>query len=176
MGYQFEQRITGFKKYSLPMRQFPRTGAFLLSLSATLFGAFALELLTSHTPVSVDLHAAQQASDHLSELKHLIESEIGQPYAKESSQCRLIGFGSKPCGGPRTYLIYSRMKTDESRLEQLVTEYNRLERRHNIEQKMFSDCMLARKPKIEIRNGVCIAVDELKEKWELWRQQKWNAR
>jgi hypothetical protein len=54
----------------------------------------------------------------------------------------------------------------------LVTDYNQVQRKFNIERKTMSDCMLARKPKIESNNGVCTAVDEVKQKWEKWRQQK----
>jgi hypothetical protein len=59
---------------------------------------------------------ASQPSDteRLEELRRMIEQEIGIPYANEPTQCKLIPFGSKPCGGPWGYLVYSTLKTDES--------------------------------------------------------------
>lgn len=113
----------------------------------------------------------QSDSERLEELKRLIDNEIGVPHADDPSQCRLIAFGSKPCGGPWTYLVYS-AKTNESRLEQLVGEYNQVQKRINIERKLLSNCAIARKPKVEYVDGVCTGVDELKRKWEEWRRNK----
>ena len=103
-----------------------------------------------------------QYSEALSRLKRQADLEIGVPYAKEPKQCRLVGFGSKPCGGPWTYLIYSTAITDESRLKRLVAEYNQVDRLRNEEQQWLSTCDVTPAPKIEIRNGICNAVDQLK--------------
>ena len=40
-----------------------------------------------------------------------------------STQCRFIGIGSKPCGGPEEYLIYSNA-VDTVELFSLVSKYN----------------------------------------------------
>lgn len=96
-------------------------------------------------------------SERLGELRHMIEQEIGAPQANEPSQCKLIGFGSKPCGGPGSYLVYSTAKTDESRLKQLVSEFNQLQKRINEERRLFSDCAITPKPKVEFVDGVCTA-------------------
>ncbi|HEX2473134.1 MAG TPA: hypothetical protein VHK01_00225, partial [Lacipirellulaceae bacterium] len=49
----------------------------------------------------VGVAAQSQPSDteRLEELRRMIELEIGIPYADEPTQCKLIPFGSKPCGG-----------------------------------------------------------------------------
>jgi hypothetical protein len=105
-----------------------------------------------------ELFAYQQsASERLGELRRMIEQEIGAPHANEPSQCKLIGFGSKPCGGPWSYLIYSTAKTDESRLKQLVSEFNQLQKRINEERKFVSDCAITPEPKVEFVDGVCTA-------------------
>ena len=102
------------------------------------------------------LNAAQQNdSERLKELGRIIEQEIGTPAANEPSQCKLIAFGSKPCGGPARYLVYSTAKTNETRLKQLVDEFNQLAKRINEERKIFSDCMFVSEPKVELIDGVC---------------------
>ena len=130
---------------------------FVFALSA------ALAAFDACRPVSSDrggfnLDAAQpNNSERLKELRSLIDKEIGTPSANELSQCKLIAFGSKPCGGPSSYLVYSAPKTDESRLNQLVNEFNQLQNRINEEQKLFSDCTITPKPQVELVDGVCTA-------------------
>lgn len=87
----------------------------------------------------------------------MIEQEIGIPYANEPSQCKLIPFGSKPCGGPWGYLVYSTLKTDESRLKQLVSDFNQLQKKINEAGKILSDCALAPQPKLEFADRLCAA-------------------
>ena len=102
------------------------------------------------------LNAAQQNdSERLKELGRIIEQEIGTPAANEPSQCKLIAFGSKPCGGPARYLVYSTAKTNETRLKQLVDEFNQLAKKINEERKILSDCMFVSEPKVELVDGVC---------------------
>jgi hypothetical protein len=103
--------------------------------------------------------AGSQQSDaqRLKELRRLIEQEIGVPYADEPSQCKLIPFGSKPCGGPWSYLVYSTLKTDETRLKQLVREFNQQQKKMNEESKIMSDCAVAPQPKVEFSGRLCSA-------------------
>ncbi|MFN2391720.1 MAG: hypothetical protein ABR566_07105 [Pyrinomonadaceae bacterium] len=91
----------------------------------------------------------------LKKLKKEIDREIGKPRARRLTQCRVIAFGAKPCGGPRTYLVYSNLKTNEPKLKRLVSEYNRLEEKLNKEGNLISDCMFVEEPKITVLNGMC---------------------
>ena len=118
--------------------------------------AFDVWNLLSLTVNTTRLNAAQQNdSERLKELGRIIEQEIDTPAANEPSQCKLIAFGSKPCGGPARYLVYSTAKTNETRLKQLVEEFNQLAKKINEERKIFSDCMFVSEPKVELVDGVC---------------------
>jgi hypothetical protein len=129
--------------------------AFLLILSAGLASFGAWGLLSSRLNDS-NLAAAQQYdSERLEELRSLIEKEIGTPSANGPSQCKLIAFGSKPCGGPARYLVYSTVKTNEVRLKQLVSEFNQLAKKVNEERKILSDCRFVTEPRVEFVGGVC---------------------
>lgn len=118
--------------------------------------AFDVWNLLSPSVSTTRLNAAQQNdSERLKELGRIIEQEIGTPAANEPSQCKLIAFGSKPCGGPARYLVYSTAKTNETRLKQLVDEFNQLAKKINEERKILSDCMFVSEPKVELVDGVC---------------------
>jgi hypothetical protein len=106
----------------------------------------------------VSLDAPPTDYERVQELHTLIDKEIGVPTATEATQCKLIAFGSKPCGGPSSYLVYSTAKTDEVRLKQLVAEFNQVSKKINQIRKVLSDCMYVTEPKIEFAGGVCTAV------------------
>lgn len=126
---------------------------FALSVGVTTFGISGL--LSSILCGSKAIAAAQSHSERLQELRMLIEKEIGTPTASDATQCELIPFGAKPCGGPAKYLVYSPARTDEVRLKQLVNAFNQLSKKINQEKKILSDCMYVTEPKIEFSRGVC---------------------
>jgi hypothetical protein len=133
--------------------------AYVFSLVIALVLDLAILLTWGVLPstlIGSNPHAAEQSdSDRFQELLALIEKEIGTPTATEATQCKLIPFGAKPCGGPARYLVYSTARTDEARLKQLVNEFNQLSKKINQENKLLSDCMYVTEPKIEFARGVC---------------------
>ena len=60
------------------------------------------------------------------EIKSMAEESI----CSESYFCDYIGFGSKPCGGPWEYLVYSNSIDTKSFLSK-VKKYNDLEKKYN---------------------------------------------
>lgn len=145
------------------------TLVFVLLAVPTTFGVLARNYLNVE---SYELHASQQFnSERLKELRRLIDSEIGVPHANDLSQCRLLEIGAS-CPHRQKFLAYSTAKTSESKLKQLVGQYNQVEKQRSLELKLWCPWMTARKPKLEFTDGVCIAVDELKQKWEEWRRNK----
>jgi hypothetical protein len=105
------------------------------------------------------VHSASQQSnrERLRELKRAIDEEIGEPRADSVAQCKYIGFGAKPCGGPWMYLVYSTARTDESKLHRLVREFNALQKKINEEEQLGSDCSVPPEPELVLENGVCAA-------------------
>jgi hypothetical protein len=137
------------------MRRIVYISTFLILLSAGL-ATFGPQNVLPFRINGYRLDAAQQSdSERLEDLHGMIKKEIGTPSANEPSQCNLIGFGSKPCGGPSSYLVYSTAKTNDSRLKQLVSEFNQLAKKINEERGLFSDCAVTPKPKVEFVDGVC---------------------
>jgi hypothetical protein len=73
-----------------------------------------------------------------------------------NSQCRYTGLGSKPCGGPWSYLVYS-TSVDTSKLLIKVSEYNASEDRYNRKWGIYSTCDVTPSPdSIRCLNGICV--------------------
>ena len=73
-----------------------------------------------------------------------------------NSQCRFTGLGSKPCGGPREFIVYS-TSLDTVKLFQMIAQYNQDEDAYNRKWGLVSDCSLPPLPdSIACVNGVCV--------------------
>lgn len=135
------------------MRRMAPVSSFLLAAGLASFVASDLPPLRINGSA---VAASQQSDDkRLQQLHVLIEKEIGTPRANAPSQCKLIAFGAKACGGPEKYLVYSTVKTNEARLKQLVNEFNQLEQKINEERRIFSDCEFVTAPMVEFVGGMC---------------------
>lgn len=98
------------------------------------------------------------ASD-LAKLEAEIMELIGEAAATEAGFCQTIAFGSKPCGGPWRYLVYSTQSTDSTLLRSKVERYNRLQAERNRELGLVSDCALVVRPETDLVDGRCGAVE-----------------
>jgi hypothetical protein len=93
--------------------------------------------------------------DDLAELTSLqeeIELLVNSGVCSENSDCNYIAFGSKACGGPKTYLVFSTSINVEL-LQQKVETYNALENSFNKKWGIISDCSVPTPPE----NVTCIA-------------------
>ncbi len=79
---------------------------------------------TAHSLTNNSITNQQSNRADLNKLKKEIDREIGKPRAKRLTQCKVIAFGAKACGGPTTYLVYSSLQTKENKLRRLVGQYN----------------------------------------------------
>lgn len=61
----------------------------------------------------------------------------------DSAECLSIGIGSKPCGGPWRYLVYSTATVDSEKLKSAVADLNGYEAGYNQQEGLSSDCSLA---------------------------------
>lgn len=87
-----------------------------------------------------------------------IEDLAANSICNEEFECRSIAFGTKPCGGPWTYLVYS-TSIDTLELVSRVNDYNELEMTYNINCGAVSDCSLVNPPiELVCENNQCIAV------------------
>ncbi len=91
-------------------------------------------------------------------LQEEIEQLIAPGICNENANCDFIAFGSKPCGGPWSYLVYS-TTINIDLLKEKVDTYNKNETAYNIKWSIVSDCMASVPPtSVQCINGECIAI------------------
>lgn len=94
----------------------------------------------------------------LTTLQEEIELMVDSSVCSENSNCDYIAFGSKACGGPKTYLVYSTSINVEL-LQQKVAAYNTLENAFNQKWGVVSDCYyVTPPPEVRCIDGKCTAV------------------
>ncbi|ALJ05492.1 hypothetical protein APS56_10340 [Pseudalgibacter alginicilyticus] len=100
----------------------------------------------------------EEERKELSNLKTNIETLANASICDETTECKYIALGSKPCGGPWSYLIYSTsINVDE--LENLVKDYNKKEAAFNTKWGVFSDCAFVLPPsKVNCENNSCLPI------------------
>lgn len=96
-------------------------------------------------------------SKELQALKAEIEALANTSICNENTTCKFIAFGSKPCGGPWSYIVYS-TSIDTQKLEDLVQKYNQVETDFNNKWGIASDCAIVNPPtSVKCENNTCVA-------------------
>jgi hypothetical protein len=80
---------------------------------------------------------------------------IGAASADDNSQCRVTGFGHKPCGGPAQYVAYSTKDGNEAAILRKIAAYNAAAEAENMRLGLMSDCAVVPKPVVELSGGQC---------------------
>ena len=94
--------------------------------------------------------------ERLEEMEQEILDYVGNPVCEEESDCRYIGVGAKPCGGPWYYLVYSMGSVDSVGLADMVSVYNDYNDRLNREHGWNSDCSVPNEPELVCREERCV--------------------
>jgi len=104
-------------------------------------------------------NAQEISAKHLEKQLAEIRSIINADTCSESGECRILAYGSKACGGPQGYLLFS-SNLDVEALTRMVEDYNKAEDDYNKKYNVISDCMLALPPnKLACENGKCVQVE-----------------
>jgi hypothetical protein len=94
----------------------------------------------------------------LNDLKQAIELLIAEGNCTENESCDFIAFGSKACGGPKSYLVFN-TSIDVELLHEKVSTYNEMEAEYNLKWGIISDCMFLLPPtNVECVDGQCKAI------------------
>ncbi len=96
-------------------------------------------------------------SAQLAALKADIDSMIAKPLCEVDSDCQFMAFGAKPCGGPRSYLYYSKKTLDENAFKSKVGDYYELDKKNNAATGTISTCDF-----IEPLTPRCVAIGSSK--------------
>jgi len=65
---------------------------------------------------------------------------------EQDNQCKVIGVGARPCGGPDQYLLYSTLHTDEKMLSYTNDRYQKLKKQQNEKLGLMSTCQMLMPP------------------------------
>ncbi len=94
----------------------------------------------------------------LNQQKNEIEQLAKSIPCNEVTICHYVAFGSKPCGGPWTYLGYN-TEIDEALLLNKVASYNANEAFYNSKWNIESDCAVVNPPiVVTCIDGVCTPI------------------
>ena len=119
----------------------------------------AVSLLACGDSDSVVGNRRTKARDRalLAEMEREIDALVGDAAGASIADCRYAGVGSKPCGGPWEFVIYSTSSTDSTALAERLTEYNAFEAEMNKRYGYISNCSLPNLPVLAYRDGRCVA-------------------
>jgi hypothetical protein len=88
-----------------------------------------------------------------------IQTKIAQhQVCQNDSNCKSVEYGSRACGGPEEYLIYSELtlsNAEKTELLSLTGEYNTNSEAFNIENNVASICSIVMKPNLVCQNQLC---------------------
>jgi len=88
-----------------------------------------------------------------------IQELLNESNCSDSSQCSYIAYGTKACGGPQGYLVFS-SEIDTEKLKGLVNKYTTAEDTYNKQNGIMSDCSIPSPPEnIECSNGKCVTLE-----------------
>lgn len=126
------------------------------------FYLFALVICLSLTAFQCEEDIApltkEEERQELDLYKKSIEDLAATSVCNDDTECKFIAFGSKPCGGPWSYLIYT-TSIDTEKLKLWVEDYNQLEADFNANWGIASDCAIVNPPSsINCENNTCIPV------------------
>ncbi|NQU67131.1 MAG: hypothetical protein HQ510_04225 [Candidatus Marinimicrobia bacterium] len=97
--------------------------------------------------------------DTLVLMEQEIDYLIDTPTCAQASDCRISQFGSKPCGGPSGYKIYSITNVDMTLLQTKIDDYYDFNYYVNHLYGILSDCMVVNVPEeLDCVEEECVAV------------------
>ena len=134
--------------YTAPMRASTTVIAFLFVLSVT---GVAL-------PGFGDAVAAGDDAAEAKRLRGEITEAIGDARCRNLVNCRVVGLGARPCGGPEEYVAYSIWDTDREHIDNLVFEYNLLSEDLMLESDMAGACVVIPKPGVDCIHDRCVTI------------------
>ncbi|MCY3772691.1 MAG: hypothetical protein OXG98_11825 [Gemmatimonadetes bacterium] len=91
------------------------------------------------------------------EMRQEIDALVGDAAGTSITDCRYAALGSKPCGGPWEYIVYSVSTTDSTALAERLTAYDAFEAEMNERYGYVSDCSIPNIPALVFKDGRCIA-------------------
>ena len=94
---------------------------------------------------------AASSASAAAEAQARVSSLIGDAACDSQSQCRTVGIGARPCGGPESWLAWSTRSTDARALQEAVQAGAQAAKDANQRSGLASDCRVRPEPSVVCR-------------------------
>ena len=121
-----------------------------------LFGLAGLASSCAPSMAQTSVRPQAPSTPSLDESWQAVERAIGDARCDVDSQCRTVGVGNKPCGGPERWLAWSAMVTDDSELHRRIDEYALAQARLQRASGQASNCAIVPDPGAACRASRCM--------------------
>lgn len=109
---------------------------------------------------SLLLTASPAAADMRESIADTITNMVTDLSCDSNDQCKVIGFGDKPCGGFQSYKVYSTKTVNDETITKMVNSYNALDKENNLKNNIVSNCMMLMQPSVSCVQGQCTSAPE----------------
>ncbi len=151
----------------------PRLSMVLMCGALALGGVGCSDDASSEGPgaPAPDAPGQARATDELARLRAELARLTADVSCRSDSECASVALGSKSCGGPEEYRVYSRPRVDETELRRLAEEYTTLDRQLDERDGIVSDCAFVVEPVTACRDGRCEVVGTVDARGGVWRDE-----
>lgn len=101
----------------------------------------------------------QPTRENIQKAHQQLQALTADPQCDSSAQCKVLAVGSRACGGPSSYLVYSNKTANEQAVEQLSKKITSLESQFNAENSMVSICQHLMTPGAQCVENKCVKLD-----------------
>jgi len=115
----------------------------------------SLVMLTALLGGGCDTETDVDLLDRVMSQRGKVRSLVHTEGCASVDQCRSVPMGAKGCGGPREYVVYCSVTTDEPALLAAIDAETQAERAYNSKTGGVSDCLFVMPPVLELAGGVC---------------------
>ena len=102
--------------------------------------------------------SAETDAEALVRLRGEIMGLIGDASCRNVVNCRVVGLGARPCGGPDEYVAYSIWKTTSDQFRNLISEYNLIAEDLALARGEAGTCEVLPEPAADCVNDRCVTV------------------
>lgn len=74
-----------------------------------------------------------------------------------NDDCSSLALGSRACGGPNGYVVYSKNNSSSNELVSIAANLEAVENRYNNEAGIFSICSFEMPPEVACQKNICVA-------------------
>ena len=101
---------------------------------------------------------AETDEEALVRLRAEIMEMVGDASCRNVVNCRVVGLGARPCGGPDEYIAYSIWRTMSDEFRNLVSEYNLIAEDVVHASETAGICVMLEEPAADCVNDHCVTV------------------